>query len=489
MLYFYSLILTAIVANAVATVVPDSANITEPLGTAGRCQCYIVSGPNPGYFQHYAFYDFRSIGRNDGRKDKPKLSPTTKDSVLDDQHHNAPSTSPEKVPLTRGDWYSQAWHRSGSRLFPVPIKNSPRNVFISRDDASGTAEATYLTMRTTRHKDFSSTAEIVSRMKNFLHCSVRFRLRLFSGTERAHPTSAENISEGDNVNLSTLFDVGGDSSGMQKRQPTIPPPPGAVAGLFTYHSLTSESDIEILTADPPNQVRYVNQPSYDPIADVVIPGAGTTVTTLPVPWTEWATHRLDWFPDISRWYLNNVEQATKTYGVPFDPSMLVINLWSDGGIWSGNLTVGAAVHLGIEWIEIAYNTSGPVEGPGDGKSRGEVGNGFNLEPTTNNPNHGGPGGQHATNARVCMVGCRIDDPDNGAKNIGNPQVAWDNSPNAKTKSRVFNPVILPNPLVPKPQNSEAKTGGESSAHSLPPPLFAMVFAVVGIVCVCLISSR
>jgi hypothetical protein len=41
--------------------------------------------------------------------------------------------------------------------------------------------------------------------------------------------------------------------------------------------------------------------------------------------------------------------------------MLIVNLWSDGGLWSGNLTVGESVYLGIEWIELAYNLTGEAQ--------------------------------------------------------------------------------------------------------------------------------
>lgn len=38
---------------------------------------------------------------------------------------------------------------------------------------------------------------------------------------------------------------------------------GAVAGLFTYEDGQNESDIEILTRDDPNEIRYSNQPVVD----------------------------------------------------------------------------------------------------------------------------------------------------------------------------------------------------------------------------------
>lgn len=165
----------------------------------------------------------------------------------------------------------------------------------------------------------------------------------------------------------------GKGSRRPVRHNTVPK--GACVGLFTYQSKTCESDIEILTSDPPNVIHYSNQPDYDPVSDTAIPGAGSMVN-LSVPWTAWSTHRLDWFPDISRWYAGEALQAVKAYGVPREPSTLVLNLWSDGGNWTGNLRAGESVFLGVEWIEMAFNVSavpGASVGRGEGLTRSRGG--------------------------------------------------------------------------------------------------------------------
>ncbi|KAE8356799.1 concanavalin A-like lectin/glucanase domain-containing protein [Aspergillus coremiiformis] len=132
--------------------------------------------------------------------------------------------------------------------------------------------------------------------------------------------------------------------------------------LHCSRSKTCESDIEILTSDPPHTIHYSNQPDYDPISDKVIPGAGSRMN-ISVPWTAWVTHRLDWFPNISRWYTGEVLQLANSYGVPREPSTLVLNLWSDGGNWTGDLRVGESVFLGVEWIELVFNVSEGVVQP------------------------------------------------------------------------------------------------------------------------------
>lgn len=59
-----------------------------------------------------------------------------------------------------------------------------------------------------------------------------------------------------------------------------------------------------------------------------------------------------------------------TYGVPKKPSSLTLNVWSDGGIWSGNMSVGDEAYLQVQWVEMVFNTSGPVTGP-RGATRGK----------------------------------------------------------------------------------------------------------------------
>lgn len=103
---------------------------------------------------------------------------------------------------------------------------------------------------------------------------------------------------------------------------------GAVAGLFTYLNDQNESDIEILTRDAPDRIRYTNQVS--PAADGRTAEGAATEASLPrgVAWTEWNTHRMDWTPGLSVWYVNDVFVLDKSAGVPQLPSFLVLNVVS-----------------------------------------------------------------------------------------------------------------------------------------------------------------
>ena len=53
---------------------------------------------------------------------------------------------------------------------------------------------------------------------------------------------------------------------------------GAIAGFFTYHDDTSESDIEIPTGGSADEVHYSNQPTTDPDTGVPIDGATFNVS-------------------------------------------------------------------------------------------------------------------------------------------------------------------------------------------------------------------
>lgn len=310
-----------------------------------HCDCYLVSGPDPGYFQHYEFYDFRNVPLDlyqatdpvpPGNVTKPRL----KDGV--DSDGQADNTTklifgPDTVLLSQTPfarfWKPQSWRRRRSAISPVPMVNSIDNVFFARDpNRLNGPNSTFLVFRTVRRENHTSAAEIESSIHNLYHSSVRVRLRIFVADPR--------------VDSFTNFTIGD----------TRLPPPGACAGIFTYNSAICESDIEILTVDPPNHVHYANQPDYDPISDTVIPGA-SAIAHIDVPWTSWATHRIDWFSWISRWYENDELLHSTRYSIPDKLSMLVINLWSDGGNWSGDLNLGENVFMGVEWIEIAYNVS------------------------------------------------------------------------------------------------------------------------------------
>ncbi|EEA28895.1 hypothetical protein EYB25_000192 [Talaromyces marneffei] len=325
------------------------------------CDCYSVSGSDPGHFQHHKFWDFRQVPLNALAVKDFQFQPVTQadaSAIHQNKDFNAAPILLKDTPFA-ADWLIQDWQRSGSLLFPIPIANSNKNAFLTRSLAGGTS---FLAMRTKRFEKYSSTAEIETGIQNFMHVSFRVRLRILGNDEPIlSPPLLENNAFGKRNDEMTDMRIQEDPL-AQRIAARLPPSTGACVGIFTFFSRTSESDIEILTSDPPNRAHYANQPDYDPIRNVVIPGSQVAVDSH-VPWTTWSTYRLDWFPGMSRWYVENQLQASLAYGIPVDPSRLIVNIWSDGGLWSGNLTVGNSVHLGIEWIEIAYNLTGEAPQP------------------------------------------------------------------------------------------------------------------------------
>lgn len=227
------------------------------------------------------------------------------------------------------------------------------NVFLTPPPAnmSGSNENnTHLTLRTTRNSVFQSVAELDSLETDMEYLSLRVRARVIP-----------------------VDDGAGQGSSVDE---------GAVAGVFSYHSDSQESDFEVLTREDSGSVRVSNQPDGD------VEGASLAVR-LPegVKWTEWAEWRLDWFKGQSRWWVGGMEVGNMTVNVPRVGSWVVVNLWGDGGSWSGEMAVGGEVRLGVEWVEVVYNVSG--EGV---KGR-------------------------------CGVGCEVD----GVKDVGMPEVGFNST--------------------------------------------------------------
>ncbi|KAF4496533.1 xyloglucan endo-transglycosylase [Fusarium agapanthi] len=179
--------------------------------------------------------------------------------------------------------------------------NSPNNIYIEKNDDKDAASDTFLTMRTMRLPGFQSAAEFESVSTYQYGCS---------------PVSP----------AARLADV-------------------------------QEADIEIMTRDPKDRVQYTNQPSFTEDGDD-IPKA-TRNGTLPkgVEWDGWVVHRLDWTPKRSTWYANDQEVASIEFQTPKDPAQIILNAWSDGGSWSGNMSLNGAAYMQIQWIDMVYNVT------------------------------------------------------------------------------------------------------------------------------------
>lgn len=54
------------------------------------------------------------------------------------------------------------------------------------------------------------------------------------------------------------------------------------------------------------------------------------------------------------------DQVQIKFQAPTDPAQLIINMWSDGGSWTGNMSTNDYAYLQIQYLQVVFNTSGPV---------------------------------------------------------------------------------------------------------------------------------
>ncbi|ETN37182.1 uncharacterized protein HMPREF1541_08172 [Cyphellophora europaea CBS 101466] len=307
------------------------ATVAAQQQSSPQCDCFLTSDPTgnkPTFFTHHYFIDFRNASGPFPAPPNITAADTSGTEALTSSYFTTPTWSSFwSINNATGLYnFSSSSH--------TPQVASAGNVFIASgdgdndgdDDSSSRNNGTFLALRTSRNRAFQSVAELTSRETDMQHLSVRARLRVLASN---------------------------DSAGQQSVVET-----GAVFGLFTYQSDTQESDLEILTDDDSSTVHCSNQPDYDAKKDRPVEGASSEVA-MPdgVKWTAWNTQRLDWLDGVSRWWVEGVNVLNKTVNVPKKPSAVVLNLWSDGGDWSGNMTVGRQARVGIEWIEVAYNVS------------------------------------------------------------------------------------------------------------------------------------
>ncbi|KAI0099675.1 glycoside hydrolase family 16 protein [Nemania sp. FL0031] len=286
-----------------------------------QCNCYVTNETSRNYFTTHSFFDFRSLSQY-AKVPSPIEDPydssdadETSDYFLDNDWAQV--------------WGIQSWNNSDSvdsGDAPVLLVNSPNNVYIEENTDENALSDTFLTMRTMRYKDYQSTAEFESISKAYHFLSVRMLART---------TGA----------------------------------PGAVTAMFTYRNdggptqLTTvqESDLEIRTMDPKDKIQYTNQPSYNSKGYDIPQSTQNATTPVQADWTQWSVHRMDWTPKNTTWYIDGQQVASIAFQVPRDPSQVIFNAWSDGGEWSGNMSVGGEAYLQIQWIEIVYNSTGDAK--------------------------------------------------------------------------------------------------------------------------------
>lgn len=284
-----------------------------------ECNCFRTNGSSQGYFAYHRFHDYRNVAA-------ASPAPAVVSNV--NSATNAPPTSNFFAAAQwTSDWSIQNWNNSGD-LNPdggatVLRINSPNNIYIEQSKDSDPSYTSYLTLRTSRLPGFQSAAEIDSTEQNYHYMSARFMARVVGSA-------------------------------------------GACAGMFTYLGNSNpnkiqEADIEILTGGPRNKVQYTNQPSTVNGNDVPQATINGTVPYVR-DWSVWNIYRMDWMPKQTSWYMNGMSVANISFQTPTDPAGLILNMWSDGGVWTGNMSLYDEAYLQIQWIELVYNTSGAYGG-------------------------------------------------------------------------------------------------------------------------------
>lgn len=288
-----------------------------PKGDDSVCGCFLTNGTQPGYFSNHMFFDFRNLTKDAG---VPAL--ITNETL-------ATIAKPTSEYFSSDEWTSvwqpQGWSNSEGKgkglsgAASVLMVYSPSNVYIQKNNDSNASSETYMTLRTQRLPKFQSAAAFQTKTSDYQFVSLRMLARTIGG-------------------------------------------PGAVTAFFTYRdpnstSAVQEADMEVLTRGPREKIQYTNQPSFTS-NDKVNPDATQNVT-LPndMIWSQWAVHRLDWTAQSSVWYVDGQQVANISFQVPTGASGINFNAWSDGGSWSGNMTLYDSANLQIQWIEMIYNTS------------------------------------------------------------------------------------------------------------------------------------
>jgi len=139
----------------------------------------------------------------------------------------------------------------------------------------------------------------------------------------------------------------------------VPDVPGVCFGFFTYReqgSKVNEQDIEILTADPDfrQRVHYTNQPGT--VNGEEDPDAYKSLLVDGADFTKFGEHRFDWIPGQTHFFFDGKPTHNLTKNVPDVGSSILVNLWSDGGVWTRGPPKEDAVAL-VQNIKMFFNST------------------------------------------------------------------------------------------------------------------------------------
>ncbi|RSL92362.1 hypothetical protein CEP52_013842 [Fusarium oligoseptatum] len=269
------------------------------------CSAFSIDGPNPATFSFYRFYDFRNASTS-GRL--PTGDPAAEDRKEPDTLAVSKLTNDSSW---TDDWRVTIKYQGQASEKVLARHYVSDHVYMDKPD-----DEAQLSLYTDRLKNDTQQAG-----------EVYFSQALV-----------------DSISLRVYARISGS--------------PGAVAGFFTYFNDTQESDIEVMTRDEENRVHFSNQPTENTTTWTTIPGS-THNLTRSGSMHDWTVYRLDWLREQkkSAWYIDGELKKESEMNVPVVPSTVYINMWSNGGSFSGEMEVGANATLEIQWIQMAFNAS------------------------------------------------------------------------------------------------------------------------------------
>ncbi|KAH7412245.1 concanavalin A-like lectin/glucanase domain-containing protein [Phaeosphaeria sp. MPI-PUGE-AT-0046c] len=263
------------------------------------CTQFTTNGSTSAYYDFYRFYDFRNLAPS-------SESPSIPTAFNNGQKHLS-------VVSWSSDWHAVSWFRPSSKPQNYDMQYISSAMSIVQNTAEPHEVPTYLSLSAKRLANGTQfAAELDYTKHSVTYASMRVMARVRGAS-------------------------------------------GAVAGFFTYYDDTTESDVEIRTRDPSTQVQLSNQPTTDLSTTVPIPGA--TFTRPVEDYRAWNMYRLDWIHGRSAWYINGVQSASTEVNVPDTPSTIILNMWSNGGEFSGKMQPEDEASFEVQWIELLYNTT------------------------------------------------------------------------------------------------------------------------------------
>ncbi|KAK2736430.1 hypothetical protein FQN57_000763, partial [Myotisia sp. PD_48] len=224
-------------------------------------------------------------------------------------------------PYFTRDWAVQRWGMAALNwATPLPIHNRVENVYIENGQLVLRQEA--YPQENVLTSNNVSVASIASREGHFLHGSFR-----------------------------TEFKLQGASG-------------GSVAGFFWYHNDKNEIDVEILARefkDDSMLVHYTIHPALDEKGRLIRNSTEIISLEGDHPANHFQTHRFDWTKNEVRFYQNSELVHSISKRVPKVSGNVYLNLWADGGMWSGAPST-TDVFLRVKTITIFHNTTMSDEG-------------------------------------------------------------------------------------------------------------------------------